>query len=59
MGDRYDEVVGRVGAEEIYHAIFSFETYEKILANLHMRVLDFVRNDLIVEWPLFSWLKES
>jgi len=45
VGDSYGEVVGRVGAEEIYHASFSFETYEKILANLHMRVLDFVRND--------------
>ena len=45
VGDRYGEVVGRVGVEEVYHASFSFETYEKILANLHVRVLDFVPND--------------
>ena len=45
VGDRYGEVVGRVGVEEVYHASFSFETYEKILANLQVRVLDFVRND--------------
>ena len=45
VGDHYGEVVGRVGAEEIYHASFSFETYEKILTSLDMRVLDFVPND--------------
>mgnify|MGYP002004549687 CR=1 FL=1 len=45
VGDRYGEVVGRVGEEEVYHASFSLETYEKILTNLQMRVLDFACND--------------
>ena len=45
VGDQYGESVGRVGAEEVYHASFSFDTYEKILTSLNMKVLEFVPND--------------
>ena len=45
VGDHYGESVGRVGTEEIYHASFSFEAYEKILSSLDMKVLALVPND--------------